>query len=73
MKIFIGVIGLLIIYLLSSLFMEMPMPKIYEDWLDESVNERMNNDPSLKMYHTAFLIAKQRDSLQHVVDSLIKK
>jgi hypothetical protein len=63
----------LMVYLFTSLFVELPFPKFYKDWQKANVEKRMANDPFLKMTNTAISVIKQRDSLQHIVDSLTTK
>ena len=50
-----------------------PFPEWYEKAQKEQVDEMMKNDPVLKLGDVALELRKERDSLQHVVDSLESK
>ena len=72
-----GVILLIIIvgmiYLITSLFVELPFPDSYKKYQKEQVEQRMKNDPFYNLANNTVVIIKQRDSLQHLLDSLTKK
>ena len=74
------------IYLFISLTLsvsfnkELPMPTFYKDWTYNYVNSKMKNDPFIQLGNYTdtlgrklIIVTHQKDSLQHIVDSLLKK
>ena len=59
--------------MLSVIGVPVPFPEWYEKAQKEQVDEMMKNDPVLKLGDVALELRKERDSLQHVVDSLESK
>lgn len=62
-----------IIYLTASLFLKLPMPTFYKNLEYNHWIETKNNDPIFKLGNSFIYVVKQRDSLQHIVDSLTIK
>lgn len=78
MKKLIGVIMLLMLgtamYLMLSIIgVPVPFPKWYEKMVKEHVDSSMAHDPFLNLAKTTINFREQRDSLQHIVDSLKSK
>jgi len=74
------------VYVFISLFLRvttnlaLPMPNFYENWKDDYLDEKMKNDPLIKLEGSIDTLGKsyirvteERDSLQLMVDSLLKK
>lgn len=65
----------LALYFTLSLFVEVPFPAFYTNWVNKSVEDRMKNDPTFQLGNIIIDIAKQRDSLYNVnkikIDSLL--
>lgn len=61
-------------YLMLSVFgVPVPFPKWYEKMESEYVDSAMAHDPFLKLANITVDFKEQRDSLQHIVDSLQSK
>jgi hypothetical protein len=63
-----------------SLFVDVPFPKFFTDFQEKHTKSRMEHDPFMRLakftdsLSTSLIEVKQeRDSLQHMVDSLTKR
>ena len=64
---------LIILYLTVNIFVPVPLPKWYEKSIKEHVDSSMAHDPFLKLTKETIKFRDERDSLQHVIDSLTSK
>lgn len=58
------------LYLLLSIHFNLPFPQWYEKMVKEEVDSSMAHDPFLNLAKTTIKFREERDSLQHIVDSL---
>lgn len=70
--IMITVFGVAIYLMLSIIGVPVPFPKWYEKMESEHVDSTMAHDPFLNLVKTTLNFREQRDSLQHIVDNIIK-
>jgi hypothetical protein len=68
-----GVLMTIALYLMASIYFDLPLPKFYSDMLKQHSEERRKHDPLIKLGDRFIFVVHQRDSLQHIVDSLTTK
>lgn len=72
-KIFIIIILLTIVYLVVSFYVPSIRPKWYGKMNKDAAEIRVNQDPTFKLIKENFTLRIEKDSLQHLVDSLQSK
>lgn len=70
MKVATVILVLAIFYMGISLYIPLPMPKWYEEMRKYDAEARVNQNPIFKLTKEAVTLRIERDSLQHLVDSL---